>query len=80
MIRLSNKETGADIGEISEEELQILVAALEEESSKDQDYCIDHAVIDMIEINHLNAGSLITVLRAAVGGSYGIEIQDVRSA
>lgn len=48
MISLSNKETGADIGEISEEELQILVAALEEEDSKDHDYWIDHAVVDMI--------------------------------
>lgn len=38
MIRLSNKDTGADIGEISEEELQILVAALEEENSQDQNY------------------------------------------
>lgn len=80
MIRLSNKETGADIGEISEEELQILVLALEEEDSKDQDYWIDHATVDMIEIDHLNAGSLITVLRAAIGGSDGIEIQYVRTA
>ena len=41
---------------------------------------IDHAVVDMIEIDHLNAGSLITVLRAAIGGSDGIEIQYVRTA
>lgn len=80
MIRLSNKDTGVDIGEISEEELQILVAALEEEDSKDQNYWIDHATVDMIEIDHLNAGSLITVLRAAIGSSDGVEIQYVRTA
>lgn len=38
MIRLSNRDTGADIGEISEEELRILVAALEEEGSQDPNY------------------------------------------
>lgn len=80
MIRLSNKDTGADIGEISEEELQILVAALEEENSQDQNYWIDHATVDMIEIDHLNAGSLITVLRAAIGDGDGVEIQYVRTA
>ena len=80
MIRLSNKDTGADIGEISEEELQILVAALQEQNSQDQNYWIDHATVDMIEIDHLNAGSLITVLRAAIGDSDGVEIQYVRTA
>lgn len=79
MIQVSNTETGANLGEISEEELQILVLALEEEHSKDQAYWIDHAVVDIIEINHLNAGSLITMLRAAVGVSDGIEIAYVRS-
>lgn len=34
----------------------------------------------MIEIDHLNAGSLITVLRAAIGDSDGVEIQYVRTA
>ena len=80
MIRLSNKETGAEIGEISGEELRILVLALEEDDSKDQDYWIDHATVDMIEIDHLNAGSLITVLRAAIGDSDGVEIRYVRTA
>lgn len=79
MIELRNKDTGAPIGEISEEELQILVAALEEEGLQDQDYWIDHPTIDMIEINHLNAGSLITVLRTAIGDSEGIEIAYTRS-
>ena len=71
MIQLSNTQTGANLGEISEEELQILVLALEEEHSKDQAYWIDHAVVDIIEI--------ITMLRAAVGGSEGVEIAYVRS-
>ena len=79
MIHVSNTDTGAVLGEISEEELQILVLALEEEDSKDQTYWIDHAVVDMIEINHLNAGSLITMLRAAIGDSEGIEIAYVRT-
>lgn len=80
MIVLTNEHSGATIGEISEDELQILVAALEEENSRDQDYWIDHATVDMIEINHLNAGSLITVLRTAIGDSDGIEIGYTRTA
>lgn len=74
MIQLINKETGAPIGEISEEQLQVLVLALEEEHSKDRDYWIDHATVDMIEIDHLNAGSLVALLRAAIGNSEGIDV------
>lgn len=75
MIQLTNKDSGALIGEISEDQLKVLVLALEEEHSNDQDYWIDHATVDMIEINHLNAGSLIPLLRAAIGNSDGIEIR-----
>lgn len=74
MIQLINKETGAPIGAISEEQLQVLVLALEEEHSKDRDYWIDHATVDMIEIDHLNAGSLVALLRAAIGNSEGIDV------
>lgn len=74
MITLTNKDTGAAIGEISEEQLQVLVLALEEEGSGDRDYWVDHATVDMIEINHLNAGSLIGLLRQAIGDTEGVEI------
>jgi hypothetical protein len=74
MITLTNKDTGAAIGEISEEQLQVLVRALEEEHRRDRDYWIDHATVDMIEANHPGAGSMIGLLRQAIGASEGVEI------
>ena len=48
MIDLYNAKTGELLGPITDADLQVLVDALEEESSKDQDYYIDAATIDVI--------------------------------
>ena len=43
MIHLKNKETGAPLGDITEEQLQFLVDQLEEESETDADYYINQS-------------------------------------
>ncbi len=49
MISLCDKETGEHLGNISGEHLQFLIDNLEEESSTDQDYFINAAILDMLE-------------------------------
>lgn len=72
-VRVSDKNTGNTLGTISREELQFLVDQLEEESSRDTDYFIDQATIDLLT----EAGAseaLVSLLQSAVGTSDGIDI------
>ena len=48
MIDLYNAETNQLLGSITEADLQVLIDALEEESSEDQDYYIDKATIEFM--------------------------------
>jgi len=73
MIVLRAKDSGVVIGRISEEEYQLLVDQLEEESEDDTDYYITMATIDLLE----RAGGdehLLEMLEKAVGDSEGLEI------
>lgn len=72
-VRITDKSTGATLGRISAQDLQFLVDQLEEESSKDTDYFIDAQTVLMLESNGGNP-ALISMLRAAVGTSEGVEI------
>ena len=66
MIKLSDKETGAFLGEITEEQLQFLQDHLEEESSDDTDYYLNQPTLEMLE----QAGAdpaLVSLLRQAMG-------------
>jgi hypothetical protein len=72
-IRVVNKANGSSIGDITQEDLQFLTEQMEEESSKDIDYFVDSATVDMFE----EAGgskALIDMLRKAVGNTDGIDI------
>lgn len=77
MIKLQDKETGAALGAISEEELQFLIDSLEEESAQDTDYYINAATIDMLEEDEAPA-SLLQLLRTALAGREGFDVQWVR--
>jgi processive 1,2-diacylglycerol beta-glucosyltransferase len=66
MIKVYNAETGALLGEISEDQLQLLVDQLEEESSEDQDYYINQATIDLLAQRGASS-ELLAILRQAVG-------------
>ena len=72
-IRLSEKDSGRTLGNISEADFQILVDYMEEESSKDQDYYVEHTAIDALE--SLGASTdFVALLRTALGESEGVDV------
>lgn len=73
MIKLFDKESGAYMATITEEELQFLMDHFEEESTEDVDYYFSQVEIDWLE--SLGAPShLIAVLRDALGAADGFEM------
>ncbi len=75
VIDLYNAETNALLGEITQQDLKVLVDALEEESSEDQDYYITPETIDVIGENGRATDHLLNLLRKALGTSDGVEIR-----
>jgi hypothetical protein len=74
MIALRDKDTGADLGTISVEQLQTLVDVLEEEFEEDRDYYIAPGTVDLIEQSGGNP-ELVNLLRRAIGDREVTEIQ-----
>jgi hypothetical protein len=74
MIRLRDKQTGADIGTISEDQLRFLVDHLEEEYEEDRDYYIQREVLDMLEQSGGDE-QLVAMLARAMGDGEGLEIE-----
>ena len=74
MIDLYNSGTNQLIGSISEDELEVLLQGLEEESSQDQDYYIESATIDLLAEDGASE-ELLGLLRAALGESDGVDIR-----
>jgi hypothetical protein len=74
MIDLYNASTNQLIGSITEADLQVLVDALEEESSQDQDYYIEQGTIDLVADGRATT-HLVGLLRSALGSSEGVEIR-----
>jgi processive 1,2-diacylglycerol beta-glucosyltransferase len=66
--------TGQSLGELTPEQAQFLVDALEEESPDEARYYIDAATIDMLEGAGAEPG-LIALLKRALGPKQGIEIK-----
>ena len=77
MILLYDAEQGNRLGAISEEQLQRLVDALEEESTTDRDYYLSGATIDMLEAGGADA-QLVGLLREALAGREGMDIRWAR--
>ena len=73
-VRLTDKSNGVVVGSIDRDELQFLIDNLEEESSRDADYFIDQATVEILAAAGGNA-SLISMLRNAVGTSDGIDVE-----
>jgi hypothetical protein len=78
MIQLHDKDTGAWIGTISEDNLQFLVDRLEEESGDDQDYYINEATLDVFEEGGADK-ALVSLLRGALNGRTEMEVRWSRS-
>ena len=74
MIDLYNAETNQLLGSITEADLQVLIDALEEESSEDQDYYIDKATIEFMADGG-PSDHLLDLLRNALGSKDGIDIR-----
>jgi hypothetical protein len=74
MIDLYSVATNQLLGSITEPELQVLVDALEEESTQDRDYYIDAATIDLIADGRAT-DHLVHLLRGALGSAEGIDIR-----
>ena len=74
MIDVYNNATNQLIGSITDGDLQVLQDGLEEESSRDQDYYITAATIDMLGDGKAS-DHLLSLLRRALGSSDGVEIR-----
>jgi processive 1,2-diacylglycerol beta-glucosyltransferase len=74
MIQLTDKDTGAALGTISEQQLQYLIDQLEEESSEDQDYYINETTLDLFEQRGADK-ALVSLLRSALKGRTEMEIR-----
>jgi hypothetical protein len=75
MIVLIDKETGDLIGEVTGRELQMLIDAFEEEGRDDRDYYIDATSPDYLQSNFDGAERLAGMLRAAMKGREGFDLQ-----
>jgi hypothetical protein len=74
MVKVYNNETGALLGEIGEDQLQLLVDQLEEESLEDRDYYINQVTIDLLAQKGASS-ELLAILRQAVGERGEAEIR-----
>lgn len=74
MPKLYDKQSGALLGIVSDDDIESLIDQLEEEDSADEDYFIDADTIDLLEEGGASE-TLLNVLRKAVGDSEGIEIR-----
>ena len=74
MIRLHDKDSGAFVGTISDENLQFLIDQLEEESRHDQDYYINETTVDNFEAAGADK-ELVELLRRALNGRTEMELR-----
>jgi hypothetical protein len=73
MIKLRDKETGASLGQISNDDLQFLIDNLEEEWDGDTDYYLNRTTIEMLKDSGADK-SLIKLLEGALGDRDDVEI------
>ncbi len=74
MIALRDKDTGTNLGTISEEQLQFLVDQLEEEYAEDRDYYINRTTVEIMQQNGADPG-LVDLLLKAIGDRDAVEIE-----
>lgn len=74
MVTLRDKENGAVLGSISEEDLKLLVDAFEEENRNDRDYYVDKPTIDLLEDQVAGSANVVALLRKALGDREGMDI------
>lgn len=73
MIKLFDRETASEVGSITEDQLDFLIANLEEEGTRDQDYYIDGKTIEMLVEKGMDS-ELQALLKSALGKRKDMEI------
>jgi processive 1,2-diacylglycerol beta-glucosyltransferase len=73
MPRLYLQKSGETIGEITAEQLQFLIDQLEEEDTKDQDYYISRATLEMFRDRGCDT-ELLDLLAGAMGDGDEIDV------
>ena len=73
MIKVSDKETGQFLGEITNEDLKYLIDQLEEEFEGDNDYYINKDTLDVFEEKGIDR-DLLSFLRRSLGDRDEMEI------
>jgi len=74
MIALRDKDTGADLGTISEEQLQFIVDQHEEEYTEHRDYYTNRTTVEIMQQSGADS-ELINLLSKAIGDRDGVEIE-----
>lgn len=77
MIVLSNKDTGIEIGTITETQLQFLVDQLEEESPSDTDYWLNRAELEIFKESGADP-ELVALLEQGMGEAEDMEVSWAR--
>jgi hypothetical protein len=74
MIKIYDKATGQELGELTPEQFQALVDALEEESEEDTDYYINRTTVDLLREQGADPG-LVALLERGLAGREDMDIQ-----
>ena len=77
MIQLKETASGEILGEISEEDLQVLIDALVEETETDTDYYINRLTLDMLKEKGAS-DALMALLEKALGEREDMDVEWVR--
>lgn len=79
MVTIFNNDSGAELGQLSDDQFQLLADQLEEESATDDNYFINRSTIDVLA----SAGAseeLLSLLERALDDKGEAEIRWTRSA
>jgi processive 1,2-diacylglycerol beta-glucosyltransferase len=74
MIKLRDKETGNDLGVLTEEQLRYLTDNLEEEFLEDTDYYVNRDTLDLFAEQGMDK-TLLDLLKKAMGDREEMEIE-----
>ena len=74
MIKIYDKATGRELGEVTPEQFQALMDALEEESEDDRDYYINQDTLDLLREQGADP-ALVALLERGLAGREDMDIQ-----
>ena len=78
MIQIFDKQTGTELGSVTDDQFQFMADRLEEESAGDDDYYLNRTTVDFFESEGADP-ALIALLRRALADGEEAEIRWSRS-